>query len=470
MDAKLLNDLLHEEESATLDFKRDQYPFVGADDATKSELLKDVLAMANAWRRTDAYILIGVEDVRGGRSNPLGVTTHHDDATLQQFVNLKTNRPIKFSYEAAAIGGQQIGIIRIDVQERPFFLKKDYGKLKAATVYVRRGSSTDIADPDEIHRMGAASAREKTPQIEENLKVRLNGFGAATSPPPYNTGEPLHFVVELVIINAGTSPIFIVSAKLMDANGKHAITFSDVCNETDPLQPGGRRKSTMPLLYHQPFLKTPRHARTTEALREQNHFEFRLLRFICQEGSLFQIETGRGTALTYPARDVCGDEFLRWPAFAPQSVLDELGSKTLEDFDEETRVAFENAGICFSSESQAALSVEVRDFSYQDSIGDGMSISPYPRCFVAELALTNNLERPLFIREFFVAVGSRTYTRPDGMEVLRMEAGEYKELQVWFPVEDGAAIQSGPFALEIVPAVGKSIRVAGTIPSASFNS
>jgi hypothetical protein len=464
MDAKLLNDLLHEEESATLDFKRGQYLFVRADDSTKSELLKDILAMANAWRRTDAYILIGVEDVRGGRSNPCGITTHHDDATLQQFVNSKTNRPITFAYEAAAIDGHQVGIIRIDVQERPFFLTKDYGKLKAATVYVRRGSSTDVADPDEIHRMGAASAREETPQIEENLKVSLTGFGAATAPPPYNTGEPLHFVVELVIINAGTVPVFIVSAKLMDANGKHTITFSDVCNETDPLQPGGRRKARMPLFYHQPFPKTPRHARTPEALREQNHWEFRLLRFICQEGSLFQIETGRGTTRTYPAPDVCGDHFLGWPTFAPQSVLDELGSKSLEHFEGETQAAFANAGIPFSSESRTDLSVEVREFYYQDTTADGMSVSAYPRCFVAELALTNNLERALFIREFKVTLGSHTYTRPDGMEILRMDAGEYKEHQVWFPVEHGAPIESGTYTLEIVPAAGKSTRVAGTFP------
>jgi hypothetical protein len=464
MDAKLLNDLLHEEESATLDFKRDQYPFAGADDATKSELLKDVLAMANAWRRIDAYVLIGVEDVRGGKSNPLGVTTHHDDATLQQFVNSKTNRPITFGYEAAAIDGHQVGILRIDVQERPYFLKKDYGKLKAATVYVRRGSSTDIADPDEIHRMGAASAHDEPSQIEDKLKVSLTGFGAATSPPPYNTGEPLHFVVELVIINAGIVPVFIVSAMLMDANGKHAITFSDVCNETDALQPGSRRKASMPLFYHQPFAKTPRHARTPEALREQNHWEFRLLRFICQEGSLFQIETGRGTTLRYPAPDVCGEDFLGWPAFAPQSVLDELGSKSLEDFEDETRTAFANAGIPLSSNASTDLSVEVREFYYQDTTGDGISVSAYPRCFVAELALTNTLDRPLFIRDFRVTVGSHTYTRPDGVEVLRMDAGEYKEQQVWFPVENAAMSQSGTYMLEIVPAVGKSIRVAGTFP------
>src|SRR5690242_15315609 len=56
----LLDQLLHEEESATLDFKRDQYPFTTASDEQKSELLKDLLALANAWRRTTAYILVGV--------------------------------------------------------------------------------------------------------------------------------------------------------------------------------------------------------------------------------------------------------------------------------------------------------------------------------------------------------------------------------------------------------------------------
>jgi len=48
MDQTLIEELLHEEEGAAVDFKRDQYPFDGADDATKSELLKDILAFANA--------------------------------------------------------------------------------------------------------------------------------------------------------------------------------------------------------------------------------------------------------------------------------------------------------------------------------------------------------------------------------------------------------------------------------------
>src|SRR5262249_47270068 len=141
-------------------------------------------------------------------------------------------------------------------------------------------------------------------QFDEVLKVSLKGHGAATSPPPFNTGEPFHLAIELTLTNLGPSPVFIVSAELRDASGGHRLTFSDVCNETEALQPGSRRKCIFPLLYHQPFPRGPRHPRTPEQLRQENRWQFRLLRFICQEGSVFQVETGRGTVLTYPATEV----------------------------------------------------------------------------------------------------------------------------------------------------------------------
>jgi hypothetical protein len=56
MDQALFERLLGMQEDETLDFKEEQYPFVGASDDQKSELLKDILAFANAWRQTDAYI------------------------------------------------------------------------------------------------------------------------------------------------------------------------------------------------------------------------------------------------------------------------------------------------------------------------------------------------------------------------------------------------------------------------------
>lgn len=48
---------------------------------------------------------------------------------------------------------KQIGVIHIPCQERPIYLKKDYGKLKKRIVYIRRGSSTSEAEPDEIAKM-----------------------------------------------------------------------------------------------------------------------------------------------------------------------------------------------------------------------------------------------------------------------------------------------------------------------------
>lgn len=157
----MIEELLYEEESSTLDFKQEQYPFINAEDHQKSELLKDILAFANAWRRNDAYILIGIEEVKGARSNILGIDTTLDDAALQQFVNSKTQRPIIFEYKNYQIENKTVGVIKIPLNDRPIYLKKDYGKLKKNVVYLRRGSSTVEAEPDEIAKMGASVHTDK---------------------------------------------------------------------------------------------------------------------------------------------------------------------------------------------------------------------------------------------------------------------------------------------------------------------
>jgi predicted HTH transcriptional regulator len=163
MDVQLLESLLYREESETLDFKRGQYPFDRANDEERAEFLKDLLAFANAWRTTDAYILVGVEEVRGNRSVVHGVTQHLLNRNLQQFVQSKTNRPLTFSYSGVRFEKCDVGVITIPVQDRPFYLVKDFGQLKANVVYIRRGDTTGIAAPDEVFKMGRAvgSARKE---------------------------------------------------------------------------------------------------------------------------------------------------------------------------------------------------------------------------------------------------------------------------------------------------------------------
>lgn len=163
MNKNLFERLLYEEESTTLDFKQEQYRFSKASDEDKSELLKDILGFANAWRRTEAYILVGVEDIRGQRANVVGLSNDHlDDHSLQQFVNSLTNRTVRFHYGAFNFEGKQVGIICIDEhQDRPLYIKTNYGKLKKNEVYIRRGSSTDPtkpAGPDELATMGQGAS------------------------------------------------------------------------------------------------------------------------------------------------------------------------------------------------------------------------------------------------------------------------------------------------------------------------
>ncbi len=162
-----IDTLLYMPEGQTLDFKMAQYPIAGASDAQKSEFVKDILAFANAWKDSDAYILIGVQDNHAPPASVVGGVTHIDDATLQQLVNKKTNRAVHFEYVPINHQGKSIALIRIrKEQERPLFLLKSFGKLHQNVVYIRRGSSTFEANPDEIAKMGlAATTSPPSPSI-----------------------------------------------------------------------------------------------------------------------------------------------------------------------------------------------------------------------------------------------------------------------------------------------------------------
>ena len=102
----------------------------------------------------------------------VGITQHLDDANLQQFVNSKTQRPLYFSYQAKSVEGKEIGVIHVPPQERPLHLKKDYGGVNKDVVYVRRGSSTAIASPDEIAKMRSSSG----PSPEELLILQVQFY------------------------------------------------------------------------------------------------------------------------------------------------------------------------------------------------------------------------------------------------------------------------------------------------------
>lgn len=170
-----INILCFQGESNCVDYKRVQYAFQGASDAQKAELLKDILCFANAFRRSPAYILIGVDEDASGLGVIHGVYENEviDDAQLQQFINSKTNNRIPFSaYPLRMNSGKILQVIEIDacVRGRPFYLKKDYARLHHDEVWVRAGTSSHIASPEEVAAFGRDLVElENTPDIKTML-------------------------------------------------------------------------------------------------------------------------------------------------------------------------------------------------------------------------------------------------------------------------------------------------------------
>lgn len=162
----MYENLLYESESTSLDFKSEQYEFEKSTDEKKGELLKDILAFANARRRGTAYILIGVKDTKCGKAEVVGIDKDLDDAQLQQFVNGKTNIPIEFLYKNINLEGKKVGVLEITHKKRPVYLKKNYGRLVAEVVYYRRGSSTAEASPENIYDMGKDDNTQESSSVD----------------------------------------------------------------------------------------------------------------------------------------------------------------------------------------------------------------------------------------------------------------------------------------------------------------
>jgi hypothetical protein len=139
------NHLLQQEEGEKFDFKR-QLDI--RDEKEKSKFVKDIISMANTLGDEPAFILIGVDN-KGARE-AVGVTAHHDDATLQEIVKAKVNPVPRFSYRPLSYSGKSFGLLRIESDHRLHQATQDYGVLRKHTIYLRRGSSNQEADAAEI--------------------------------------------------------------------------------------------------------------------------------------------------------------------------------------------------------------------------------------------------------------------------------------------------------------------------------
>lgn len=204
----LLEELRYKGEGSDLDYKSERYPFAKASDEEKSEILKDILALANTHRGGTAHILMGFKESPPQPAEAAGLSPEGaiDDSRLQEFVNGKLETKLTFRYEERLFDGKHIAAISIPKQQRPFYLKKDYGKLTKDTVYVRRGSSTGIASPREIAMMGAVNMARGEAQVQLRFQTPENH-----PLPLIFEREFLNFPADLPDYEEGRSSIFYAS-------------------------------------------------------------------------------------------------------------------------------------------------------------------------------------------------------------------------------------------------------------------
>ncbi|WP_179288289.1 AlbA family DNA-binding domain-containing protein [Shouchella clausii] len=141
----------NEDESGTLDFKREIYI-----KDKNHEFLKDVVALANALSNDlYRYIVIGVKEQSGFKEY---FDVKRDDvgdvANYQQLIdqNIEPNIPINIEY--VEINDKNLAIFKIGpCYNAPYMFKKDYRKINQGMIFIRTGTSTRLAKRQELNLM-----------------------------------------------------------------------------------------------------------------------------------------------------------------------------------------------------------------------------------------------------------------------------------------------------------------------------
>ena len=153
MNTILFEKLIKEEESNTLDFKKEFYDFTGINkierEKKQTSFIKDILAFANTIRDKSAFIIIGIEDQT---KNLIGMSALHDGNELSTVLENRLDIISEYHYENFKYDSKDFGIIEIPVKSYslPCRAKKDIGtKIKQKVTYIRRDQSIGEATREE---------------------------------------------------------------------------------------------------------------------------------------------------------------------------------------------------------------------------------------------------------------------------------------------------------------------------------
>ncbi|NHA05464.1 ATP-binding protein [Mucilaginibacter sp. HC2] len=168
-----INELIqYHQESEFLDFKLEEYK-----DAKRMDLVKDVLAMANAAYSGDRYIIIGIkknkdEIIFKAVDNPI------DSASIQQLIHSNITPEISVTYEPFLFENKSLMVLTIKATaDQPYSILKDTPLnektvLKKNTMLIRKGSYQVLMGRTDMEQIFAKKFKVKNldDQIELGFK------------------------------------------------------------------------------------------------------------------------------------------------------------------------------------------------------------------------------------------------------------------------------------------------------------
>jgi predicted HTH transcriptional regulator len=144
MNEQQLREIIAKGENESVDFKRELHI---ESPAQKAEFIKDIIALSNSTS-DKGYLIIGVEN----SGNSYGIESLPEER-IQQIIHTYIYPNIILKCFTVFLDTTHIGIIEIKGTEKPHRVIKEIDRLIVNDVFVRHGSTTAKASPDEMFRM-----------------------------------------------------------------------------------------------------------------------------------------------------------------------------------------------------------------------------------------------------------------------------------------------------------------------------
>jgi predicted HTH transcriptional regulator len=155
-------------EQTAFDWKSDFVP--PRDDEKRGEIIKDIVAIANASPLSYGFIVYGVDP---RKPDPIiGITNPYDDSKLQQLLKSKVEPLPEFLYYEVSTGIKTVSVIQVSPsRKRPFIIAADIGKIRAGQIPIRRGSSTEGVKLSDLLEFFYGGTSVYFPNVIERLQV-----------------------------------------------------------------------------------------------------------------------------------------------------------------------------------------------------------------------------------------------------------------------------------------------------------